>query len=322
MKFTSNIIKAAAVASAVTVASALPGTAQDFPSRGIEFVAGYGPGGGHDTMLRMMAKIIQEEKIVDIKINVVNKPGGSGATSLGYLNSHKGDGHYLMAATSSFITTPLATDVGLNYTDFTPIARLGIDPPLLVVPANSPIQSLDDIKSSGRLLNVAGGGRGQIEHIATVLISDALGAELNFIPFQGDGEVASALLSNQVDFAMINPGAIKEFLESGRMRAIAITTEERTGMFPDLPTFTEQGYDVVVSVFRGVVAAGDISDDAKAYLSDMVKALQETEAWKTQYLDANGIVPGYLGPDEFGAYLEETNTLYKETLERLGLLGG
>ncbi len=77
-----------------------------------------------------------------------------------------------MAATSSFITTPLTADVGLNYKDFTPIARLGIDPTLLVVPASSPIKSLEDIKSSGRVLNVAGGGRGQIEHISTIMVSD------------------------------------------------------------------------------------------------------------------------------------------------------
>ena len=311
-----------AFASSVTLASMTGAMAQEFPSRGIEFVAGYGPGGGHDTMLRTMARIIQDENLVDADINVVNKPGGAGATSLGYLNSHEGDGHYLMAATSSFITTPLATDVGLNYEDFTPIARMGIDPTILVVNARSPIESLEDIATSERVLNVAGGGRGQIEHLATLMVSDELGVELNFIPFQGDGEVATAVLSNQVDFAMINPGSVSEFIESGRVRAISISTEERAEAFPDLPTFREQGYDVVASVFRGVVAADGISDEAKAYLSDMVEKVQETEAWTTTYLEPNGVIPGYLGPDEFEAYLEETNDLYTGMLERLGLLGG
>lgn len=322
MKPFGNLTTAMAIASSVTLASMTGAMAQEFPSRGIEFVAGYGPGGGHDTMLRTMARIIQDEKLVDANINVVNKPGGAGATSLGYLNSHEGDGHYLMAATSSFITTPLATDVGLNYKDFTPIARMGIDPTILVVNARSPIESLDDIVSSERVLNVAGGGRGQIEHLATLMVGDELGVELNFIPFQGDGEVATAVLSNQVDFAMINPGSVSEFIESGRVRAISISTEERAEAFPDLPTFREQGYDVVASVFRGVVAADGISDEAKAYLSDMVEKVQETEAWKTTYLEPNGVIPGYLGPDEFEAYLEETNDLYTGMLERLGLLGG
>ena len=322
MKPFGKLTKVMAFSLSVTLASMTGAMAQAVPSRGIEFVAGYGPGGGHDTMLRTMARIIQDENLVDADINVVNKPGGAGATSLGYLNSHEGDGHYLMAATSSFITTPLATDVGLNYEDFTPIARMGIDPTILVVNARSPIESLEDIVTSERVLNVAGGGRGQIEHLATLMVSDELGVELNFIPFQGDGEVATAVLSNQVDFAMINPGSVSEFIESGRVRAISISTEERAEAFPDLPTFREQGYDVVASVFRGVVAADGIPDDAKAYLSDMVEKVQQTEAWKTTYLEPNGVIPGYLGPDEFETYLEETNDLYTGTLERLGLLGG
>ncbi|WP_319411701.1 tripartite tricarboxylate transporter substrate binding protein [uncultured Cohaesibacter sp.] len=313
-------LKTAVLFSALAALAILPVKAADFPSRGIEFVAGYGPGGGHDTMLRSMAKIIRETKLVDASINVVNKPGGAGATSLGYLNSHKGDGHYLMAATSSFITTPLTADVGLNYKDFTPIARLGIDPTLLVVPTSSPLKSLDDVKNANRVLNVAGGGRGQIEHIATIMVSDALGVKLNFIPFQGDGEVASALLGRQVDFAMINPGAVSEFIKSGRMRAIAISTEERTEMFPDVPTFKENGYDVVASVFRGVVAAKDIPAEAKDYLSDMVERLQALPEWKSQYLEPNGIIPGYLDADAFAAYLEQTNTIYETNLSNLGLL--
>ncbi len=318
-----NSFRAVMTAVALTAATIMPAAAQEFPgSRGLEFVAGYGPGGGHDTMLRMMAKIIQSEKIVDASINVVNKPGGAGATSLGYLNSHKGDGHYLMSATSSFITTPLTTDVGLNYTDFTPIARLGIDPVIMVVPAKSPIKSLDDVKNAERVLNVAGGGRGQIENIVTLLLGDRMDKTFNFIPFQGDGEVSTAVLSGQVDAAMINPGAIKEFIEAGRVRAIAISTDERAAMFPDLPTFKESGFDVVASVFRGVVAAKDIPEDEKNYLSSMVEKLQAADAWKTQYLEPNGIIPDYLGPDAFGAYLEQTNELYRSTLERLDLLKG
>ncbi|WP_320144928.1 tripartite tricarboxylate transporter substrate binding protein [uncultured Cohaesibacter sp.] len=312
--------KTAVVFSALVAAAILPVQAEDFPSRGLEFIAGYGPGGGHDTMLRSMAKIIRETKIIDTPINVVNKPGGGGATALGYLNSHKGDGHYLMAATSSFITTPLTADVGLSYKDFTPIARLGIDPTLLVVPASSPIKSLDDIKNAGRVLNVAGGGRGQIEHIATIMVSEALDVKLNFIPFQGDGEVASALLGGQVDFAMINPGAVSEFIKSGRMNAIAISTERRAEMFPDVPTFKEKGYDVVASVFRGVVAAKDIPVDAKIYLYEMVERLQETPEWTEQYLKPNGIIPGYLDADAFAAYLEKTNGIYETNLSNLGLL--
>lgn len=306
------------VAGLLAPALALAG---EFPARSIELVAGYGPGGGHDTMLRMMAKIIQTERIIKVPVSVVNKPGGSSAVALGYLNSHKGDGHYLMAATSTFITTPMTTNIGIGYKEFTPIARFGVDPELLVVPAKSPIKSLDDIKNAGRVLNVAGGTTGGIENITAMMLGEALGIKLNYVPFQGDGDVLSAVLSNQVDFGLSNVGAVAEFIKAGRLRALAISTDARVDMFPNVPTFREQNYDIVISVFRGVVAAGDITAEEKAYLADLAKKVNDSKTWKTQYLEANSIVPGFLGPDEFAAYLDQMEGIYRKRLTEIGILG-
>lgn len=323
MKMSRRTMLGTGLALAMTLGGfSLPAVADEFPERSVEFVAGYGPGGGHDTMLRSMARLIRQLELSDVTISVVNKPGGSGASSMGYLNSHRGDGHYLMAATSSFITTPLSANVGLSYEDFTPIARLGIDPTVLVVAAGSEIDGLDDIQNADKTFNVAGGGAGGIEHIATLMVGDALGAKLNYVPFQGDGEVTTALLSGQVDFAMVNPGAVADFIASGRLKALAITTEERAELFPELPTFAEQGHDVVAYVFRGVVAPADISDEARVWLGDLMARMQATPEWKSEYLDPNAVIPGYLDSEAFAAYLDETNSLYETMLTRLGLIGG
>ncbi len=302
------------------LALAGPAMAQDFPTRGIEFVAGYGPGGGHDTMLRAMAKIIQDERIVDAPINVVNKPGGSSAVSMGYLNGHSGDGHYLMSITSSHITTPLTTNIGLTFEDFTPIARLGIDPQLLVVNARGPFQSLADIVAADRVLNVGGTGTATIEHIVAIQLGEATGNSFNYIPFQGDGEVVTALLSNQLDFIITNPGPAVDFFEAGHFKALAISTEARIDAFPDLPTFQEQGYDITLSLYRGVTAAADISDAARTYLTDMVERLSQSDAWRTDYLERNSVVPGFLAGDDFSAYLARTNEVYRATLTDLGVI--
>jgi putative tricarboxylic transport membrane protein len=305
-----------------TLALALSGGAMaaDFPSRGLEFVAGYTPGGGHDIMLRTMQKIIQEEKIISVPITVVNKPGGAGAVSLGYLNGHKGDGHFLMASTSSFITTPLTSNIGLNYKNFTPIARLGIDPELLLVNAKSPLKSLKDIAAADKVLNVGGTGKGGIEQIVTIQFAKALGKKLNYIPFQSDGEVVTALLSSQVDFVVSNPGSAGEFIKTGQFKALAITTEKRAQTLPDVLTFKEQGYDITMSLFRGVVAAGDIGPAEKKYLADMVKKLSESAAWKTTYLEKNLVEPAYLGPDEYAAYLAKSDDMYRASLTELGII--
>lgn len=299
----------------------LPAFAQDFPSgRGIELIAGYGPGGGHDTLLRTMMKIMQQENIVDVPLSVVNKPGGGSSVAMGYLNGRSGDGHYLMAATSSFITTPLTNNVGMDYTNFTPIARLGIDPEMLMVSANGPYQSIDDLKAADKTLNAGGTATGSIEHIVSIEFGEQAGVDVNFIPFQGDGDVVTALLSGQVDFIISNPGTARDFIEAGNFKALAISTEERIEEMPDLPTFQEQGLDITMSLFRGVVAAPDIDPAARDWLIGKMKELSQNPEWKTSYLDPNGVVPGFLPGDEFSVYLEETQTLYETALTKLGLI--
>lgn len=300
---------------------ALPVLAQDFPGdRGIELVAGYGPGGGHDTLLRTMAKILTQEGIVDVPLSVVNKPGGGSAVAMGYMNGHKGDAHFLMSVTSSHITTPLSSNVGLDYKDFTPIARLGIDPELLMVSANGPYGSIDDLKAAGKTLNVAGTATGSIEHILAIRFGELAGVEVNFIPFQGDGEVVAALLSGQVDFTVGNPGSSIDFIEAGNFKALAVSTEERIDALPDVPTFQEQGMDITMSLFRGVTAPADIDPAARDWLIGKMKELSENPEWKSVYLDPNGVVPGFLGGDDFTEVLAENEEIYTEALTKLGLM--
>ena len=291
-----------------------------FPERTIEFVASYGPGGGHDVMLRTMSKIIADEKIIDTSTNVVNKPGGSGAVGMGYMNGHEGDGHYLMATTSSFITTPLTSDVGLSYKDFTPIARLGIDPEMVLVNGNSPYKTLEDLLNSKTEINVGGTGTGSIEQIVAVKLKKLSGKNLNYIPFQGDGEVVAALMGNQIDMTITNPNTAYDYIKSGDFRALAISTEKRIDLMPDVPTFKELGYNITISLFRGVAAPGNLTPEQVAYYSDMIKKLVKTDAWQKDYLEKNLIVDGYMDSEEYGKYLEETNAVYTEILTDLGII--
>lgn len=295
--------------------------AAKFPEPGLEFVAGYKPGGGHDIMLRTMARVLKEEGIIKVPITVINKPGGGSAVSMGYLNGKKGDGHYLMAITSSHITTPLnSPNLGLDYTSFTPIARLGIDPELLVINAAGPYKSLADILNQNKVFNVAGTATGSIEHIVAIQFSKKTGKKINYIPYQGDGEVVAALLSNQVDFSISNPGAVADFIKVGKFKALAISTEERASNMASVPTFKEQGVDLVLSLFRGVVAPADIPADEKAYLIEKMKELSRNPQWKAKYLEPNSVVPGLLTGNDFNAYLKDTVKVYREAMTELGII--
>jgi len=319
MKSLVKITRTLLAVSAVTVL-AISSAWAGFPERGLQFVAGYKPGGGHDTMLRSMAKVLKEEGIIKESIVVVNKPGGSSAVSMGYLNGKKGDGHYLMSITSSHITTPLKSNLELNYASFTPIARLGIDPELLVINASGPYKSMDDILKQDKVFNVGGTGTGSIEHIVAIQFSKKTGKKVNYIPYQGDGEVVAALLSNQLDFTITNPGPVADFIKTGKFNALAISTDKRIKDIPSLPTFKEQGIDISLSLYRGVTAPAGISAEAKAYWIGKMKELNSNSQWKAKYLEPNSVVPSLLTGDDFEAYLEATEKVYRETMIELGLI--
>ena len=310
--------KVALMASIVVVTTTA--FAGGFPTRGLVFVAGYKPGGGHDTMLRMMAKVLKSEGIIKESINIINKPGGSSAVSMGYLNGKKGNGHYLMSITSSHITTPLNSNIGLNFSSFTPIARLGIDPELLVVNAKGEYKTLEDILSVDKVLNVGGTGTGTIEHIIAIQFGKKANKKINYIPYQGDGEVAAALLSNQIDFVIANPGSVADFIRADRFKALAISTENRIEMFPELKTFKEQNLDISLSLYRGLTAPAGISKEAKLYWISKLKELDKNPMWKEKYLEPNSVVPGFIAGKDFEEYLRKTQKVYKETLTELGLI--
>jgi putative tricarboxylic transport membrane protein len=288
-----------------------------------EFVACYGPGGGHDTMLRQMQKVIQDNELTNDVINVVNKEGGSGAVGMGYVKTKEGNGNYLMAATSSILTTPLQVDnLDVSYKDFTPIARLAVDPSVLIVNKESPLMSIEDIKSAGEsnLLNVAGTGKASLDNIVAIELGKEMGIEINYIAYESDAEIITAVLGGEVDFGVSNPNTTIEYIKNGDFRCYGISTEERVDILPEVPTFIEQGLNVDQVLFRGVMAPGNISDEEIKYLTDLVVSMTETEDWQKNYIEPNALTPGLLIGEDFKDYLEKMNISYEKTFKELGII--
>jgi putative tricarboxylic transport membrane protein len=302
------------------IASLAPAALAAFPDRPLEFVACYGPGGGHDTLLRTMSRTLTESGIVSQPINVVNKPGGSGAVGMGYVNSHAGSDYYLMSTTSSFIATPLKGGLKVNYEDFTPIALLGLDPEVIVAHKSSGWTTLKEAMESGKELNIAGAGTGSLDSIVCLTLQKLSGKELNYIPYQGDGAIVAALLGQQVELAVANMSTIYDYVKTGDFIPLAISTPKRVPMMADIPTMVEQGYDITLSLFRGIVAPKDISAEAKAFYIDMIKKMVQVPSWQENYIQQNLIVNAPLYGDDYGKFLAETNAIYSGTLKELGVI--
>ena len=289
------------------------------PDSAIELVACYGAGGGHDILLRTMQKVIADEKLSDATFTVVNKDGGSGAIGMAYVDGHAGDPHYLMCTTSSFTTTPLKTQLGFNYKDFTPIALLGLDPSIIVVRTDSGITNLDELLATPDV-SLGGTGTGTVDHIITSKLNEAAGVEINYIPYNGDGEQVTALLGKQVTSICCNYNTVSEYIGTGDFTCIATFTPERLTANPDVATAVEQGYNIEMSLYRGVCAPAGISEAEKQFYIDLMTKVNETEAWHTEYLEANGVEPHFLTGDDFKAYLDEVNAEFTKAMTEAGLI--
>jgi putative tricarboxylic transport membrane protein len=234
------------------------------PDKPIEFVVQAAAGGGTDIMARSIAKVFADEKIITVPINVVNKPGGSGAVACSYIDSRKkGDPHLIATMTGGYITTPVQGQSPVSYKNFTNFAILCVEDYVGVVRADSPYKSLKDVIAAAKLkpngIRVGGTGPGSSDAIIRNRIEKAAKVQLNFITFQSGGEVNAALLGGNVDFASPNPSEATQLVKAGRLRPLAMFSQERLAQWKDVPTAKEQGIDVTLDQFRGLAGASGLT---------------------------------------------------------------
>lgn len=312
----------AAVIMAVPFATAFAASSWK-PEKPVEFVVQAAAGGGSDIFARTMAKIMADEKIVTVPITVVNKPGGSGAVAYSYLRQKKGDPHVIATATGSYITTPVHGQSPVSYKDFTNVAVLAVEDYVGVVRADSPYKSLKDLiaaaKKKPNSIRFGGSNPGSSDNIIETRLEKAAKVQLNYIPFQSGGEVNAALLGGSVDVASPNPSEATQLMKAGRLRALAMFSPERLEKWKDIPTAKEQGVDVTLSQFRGVVAAGGLTKEQSAFWQDAMTKLFKSAGFK-KYLDDNGLRPLLITGAAVDKYFAEQSEFYKEIYTELGLL--
>jgi putative tricarboxylic transport membrane protein len=322
-----NAFSSATIAAAIVLVPA--GTAYSAQSPGwkpdkpIEFVVQAAAGGGSDIFARSMAKVLADEKIVTVPINVVNKPGGSGAVAYSYLNQKKGDPHVIATATGSYITTPIQGHSPVSYKNFTNVAVLCVEDYVGVVRADSPHKTLKELiaaaKQKPNSIRIGGSGPASSDAIIKHRLEKAAGVKLNFIVFQSGGEVNAALLGGSVDFASPNPSEATQLIKANRLRPLAMFSPERLDKWKDVPTAKEQGIDVTLDQFRGVIAAGGISKEQAAFWQNAMEKMFQSPGFK-KYMEDNGLRPLLKVGSEADKYLAEQTDFYREVLTELGLI--
>lgn len=312
-----------AIAATCLAAVALPAHAQQ-PLE-LKIMAPANPGGGWDQTARSMQQALIASGIAR-SAQVTNVGGAGGSVGIAqFVNSAKGDGSQLMVNGFVMVGALAMNKSPVTLEQVTPIARLTEEYQVVVVPANSRIKNVNDLaaalKENIAKVTFAGGSAGGIDHIMAALLAGAVGADatkVNYVPFSGGGESLAAILGGKVTAGISGYSEYEGQIRSGKLRAIGITSSERrTGV--DIPTFKEQGVDLVLTNWRSVVAAPGITAEQRGVLADAVERLVKSPAWK-EVLAQKGWDDAYLAGDAFGDFLTKETARVKEVLKSIGLV--
>jgi len=296
--------------------------AQKYPSKTVEVVVPYAPGGGTDNLMRTITGIIDENKWSPQPFNVVNRAGGSGAIGFNYLINKKGDHHVIAGATPMIVSGKIEGRLPGNHRDaMTVLMIVAIDELMLSVRNESPFKTIDDFVKAAKAkpggLTVGGTATLTEDHIFTYLFEKAAGIQVKYVPFNSGGEVTAALMGGHIDAAVENPNEIVSQIEAGKAKNLAVAAQKRLKDAPDVPTFAERGYKFYWEQMRGVVGPANMSPEAVKWWQDTLKKVVATDKWQKDYIKRNLLTPTDWTGEQALKYLDSLNTKYAEAIKGL-----
>lgn len=312
MKYTFTRVLAVA---ALTV-GAVQANAQ-YPEHAISMVVSYAPGGGTDLVARAIAPYIQKYLGDGANIVVLNRPGAGGAIGFSEIKRAKPDGYTIgFVNTPNMLTIPIERKTNYHWSDFDLIGNLIDDPDGFAVSGKGDIKTLKDLekyaKENPGKVTVGTTGVGSDDHLAMMKFEKLTGTQLNHVPFKGAGEVRNAIQSGQIMLAAMNVGEVLAYQKGGTdIRLLGSMSQERSTLAPDVPTFKEQGYDVIMASLRGIAAPKGLPDDIAGKLRVAVQKASADpefiEKAKTMFVPLR-----YMDSKTYHAELQEAESEFKD----------
>ena len=296
------------------------------PQRNVEIVVGFAAGGSQDQTARTVERLLVAHKLTNVPIAVVNKTGGSGSIAFTYVSQRPGDGHVLMMAGPSLLSGHITGSNALGYTDFTPIAVLFNDYIAFSVNAASPIRTgkdlIERLKKDPKSVTIGIVAVGGGTHTAALLLNKAIGGnarDLKVVSFKAGNEVIINLLGGHIELATTTAVAAHPHVAAGRMRIVAVAAPRRlSGALAGVPTWTEQGVDLVVRNWRAVMGAKGISAAQTVYWENALRKVVETAEWKAD-LEKNLLLDDFTTGAQLRKDLDRDHADMKSVLAELGL---
>ena len=283
------------------------------------------PGGGWDTTGRSLGKALIDAKAAD-SVTYDNKGGAAGALGLAqFVKSSKGDPNALLVMGAVMLGGIITGRPPVNLSQATPIARLTSEYNVFVLPASSPLKTMADVvaqlKKDPGSVKWGGGSRGSTEHIAACQIARAVGvdpARINYVAFRGGGEATAAILGGNVTVGGSGYSEFAEYIEAGKMRAIAVTSPERLKGV-NVPTLKEQGIAVEIGNWRGVYGAPGITAAQRAALTTAVLKAIKTKSW-AEAMEKNAWTPAVLSGPAFDKFVDDEFAMLRATMAKAGMI--
>jgi putative tricarboxylic transport membrane protein len=283
------------------------------------------PGGGWDTTGRALGRALQDAGVAST-VAYDNKGGAAGAIGLAqFVNGSKGDPNALMVMGAVMLGGIITGKPPVSLSQATPLARLTSEYNVFVLPANSPHKSMKDVieqlKKDPGSVKWGGGSRGSTEHIAAAMIAREVGvdpAKINYVAFRGGGEATAAILGGNVTVGGSGFSEFAEYINTGKMKAIAVTSEKRLKGI-EVPTMKEQGINVVIGNWRGVYGAPGITADQRKALTEMVVKATKSKAW-TDALEKNAWTPAVMAGPEFEKFVDDEFASLRAVMVKSGMV--
>lgn len=313
-----------ALTMSVAVSGATISEAQAWePRKPVEMIIMAGTGGGADQLARLIQGIIDQNDLSPRPFIPINKPGGSGAEALRYLQDKAGDDHTVLVTLNSYYTTPIINQgLGVDVTKFTPLGLMALDTFQLWVTSDSGIDSLDNwvqtVKSADNW-NVGGTGKGQEDSILFAMLQAEFGIDnITYIPFPGGGTVAKNLIGKHIASTVNNPSEQMQFYRAGQSRPLVQFTDERLGAFPDVPTSKELGHDIVYFMQRSFNAPPGMSSEAQEWYISLFEKVFNSEQWQSYCQEEGLMCENWVAGDDLAAFHDKQLTRHQALIEQVG----
>lgn len=291
-----------------------------YPNKPITLVTHSTVGAGGDIFLRQLAKHL--EGIVTVPLVIENRRGGASATAVSYVATSPTDGYALYGATPTLLQTPILTQTRHSYLDLQPVANVFVDPMILYVKADSPWKTLPDIVAAAKAkpgqIRFGAATPGSVEHMIAHQIQKVTKVSVQPVTFEGGGDLVLAVLGGHVDLGVGEFAEVASQVEARQLKVLASFTATRIPK-STIPTAREQGIEIVVEKFRGLLGPKGMDMGAVAYWEQAIKRVMDKPEYK-KYYESVYLVPSYMDHQQYRFYLDRMNQTLRRYLKEIGVL--